>query len=224
MKLQINTSIVSDGSMKIIDEESRQSIMENRNKFLIKHSVNPSDTILVKITYDTEDFCKYITVSTNDRGDGIIRTSTITADALCTNEIGTALFLPIADCIGAVIYSERNHALMVSHLGRHSIEQNGALKSVQYFMEQYSLKPEDISIWMSPSVGKETYPLHNYNNQSLNEVARKQFMQAGVKKNKIQDEGIDVANHPDYYSHSSFLKGNQPEDGRFAIVAVLHKT
>jgi hypothetical protein len=223
MKLQINTSTVADGSMKIIDEETRQSVMENRDKYLKKNGIDPKNTILVKIIYETSDFCKYKAVKTSDRGDGFSRPSSITADALCTDEYETALFLPIADCIGAVIYSEQNHALMVSHLGRHSIEQNGAFKSVQYFMEQYSLKPEDISIWMSPSVGKETYPLHNYNNQSLNEVARKQFMQAGVKKNKIQDESIDVANHPDYYSHSSFLKGNQPEDGRFAIVAVIRK-
>ena len=223
MKLQINTSTVADGSMKIIDEETRQSVMENRDKYLKKNGIDPENTILVKIIYETSDFCKYKAVKTSDRGDGFSRPSSITADALCTDEYETALFLPIADCIGAVIYSEQNHALMVSHLGRHSIEQNGAFKSVQYFMEQYSLKPEDISIWMSPSVGKETYPLHNYNNQSLNEVARKQFMQAGVKKNKIQDESIDVANHPDYYSHSSFLKGNQPEDGRFAIVAVIRK-
>ena len=224
MKLQINTSVLSDGSMKIIDEETRQSVMENRDKYLKKNGIDPKNTILVKIIYETNNFCKYKVVKTSDRGDGFSRPSSITADALCTDEYETALFLPIADCIGAVIYSERNHALMVSHLGRHSIEQNGAFKSVHYFMKQYSLKPEDISIWISPSVGKETYPLHKFNNQSLNEVAREQFMQAGVKMDKIQDESIDVATHPDYYSHSSFLEGKQSDDGRFAIVAVLHKT
>ena len=139
MAIQINTSLVADGSMKIIDEETRQSVMENRDKYLKKNGIVPENTILVKIIYETNDFCKYKVVETKDRGDGFSKPSSITADALCTDEYETALFLPIADCIGAVIYSERNHALMVSHLGRHSIEQNGAFK---LFEKWHGFEPE----------------------------------------------------------------------------------
>jgi hypothetical protein len=45
MKLQINTSVVSDGSMKIVDEASRQSVMENGDKYLKKNGIVPENTI-----------------------------------------------------------------------------------------------------------------------------------------------------------------------------------
>ena len=53
MAIQINTSLVADGSMKIIDEETRQSVMENRDKYLKKNGIVPENTILVKIIYET---------------------------------------------------------------------------------------------------------------------------------------------------------------------------
>jgi len=223
VNLQIYTSKISDGSMKIIDDKNRLEVMENRNKFLAKNFIDPSHTVLVKITYETDDFCKYKVVGINDRGDGFTKPSTITADALCTNDYQTALFLPIADCIGAVLYSLKHHAFMVSHLGRHSLEQNGGFNSVKYFVSAFNLNPSEIKVWMSPAVGKDSYPLHKFEGKSLHEVAQEQFERAGIQPNHIEHEGIDVAKHKDYYSHSSFLKGMQIDDGRFAIVATMLK-
>jgi copper oxidase (laccase) domain-containing protein len=221
MKLQIYTSEVKDGNMKITDETSKKTVENNRFKFLKTNHIEPIDTVLVKITYDTNDYCKYSEVEVGNKGDGITAESSITADALYTNKAGIALFLPIADCIGAVIYNETKGAFMVSHLGRHSLEQNGGYNSVLCIANAYKINQSSFKVWMSPAVGSATYPLHSLGNKSLYDVATDQFIKAGIIPENIVHDGIDVANHPDYFSHSSFLKGEKLEDGRFAIVAMM---
>lgn len=198
-----------------------EAVRRNRRLFLKNNGLEPEDTTLVAVTYATDDFAKYRIATAREKSSGMENSEgIIAADALVADQPGHALFLPIADCVGAILYDEAHHALMVSHLGRHSVEIDGALKSVDFLVRHYKTDPSMLKVWLSPAAGNATYPLHAFNGKSLHEVAESQLIDAGVKKENIENANIDTATGDDYYSHSQHLKGLD-EPGRFAIVAMM---
>jgi hypothetical protein len=55
----------------------------------------------------------------------------------------------------------------------------------------------------------------------MKEAVLEQLETAGITPDNITDNPADTATDPNYYSHSEFLKGNKPTDGRFAMIAVM---
>lgn len=213
-------SSVQDGNLKFEVHETDAQVIGNRRKFLEKAGIDIAHTTLVSLTYKTDNFAKYRLVEEGDMHDGMTKNSENYADALLTARTGHALFLPIADCVGVILHDSKQKLLMVSHVGRHSAEIEGALKSVQ-FMEAHGARRADIKVWLSPAVGKATYPLHAYEGKSLHEVITQQLQKAGVKNENIEASNVDTATDENYYSHSQFLKGTEATPGRFAIVAMM---
>lgn len=216
-------SSVDDGNMKKkgFPESEHAVINEQRRAFLAALDIAPEQTVLVSLTYELEDFAKYKTVGIDQKGEGIVEPSRFEVDALATNEPGVALFLPIADCVGAILYDSVKKILMVSHLGRHSTEQYGGRKSVEFMVETYDSLPSDILVWLSPSPSRQSYPMYAFDNRGLQEVVIEQLQSAGILKEHIEASPVDTSTSLDYFSHSEFKKGNRPEDGRFAIVAMI---
>jgi copper oxidase (laccase) domain-containing protein len=215
-------SSLEDGNMRF-GRGDDELTLRNRLQFLKHAGISPDHTTLVQVTYDTaEHFARYHIVTDNHKALGIYEPkSDLVADALATSEAEHALFLPLADCVGLVIYDERRHVLMVSHVGRHSAEIEGASKSIQYLQEHFKSDSGDIKVWLSPAVGKATYPLHSLQNKSLHEVITEQLKKSGVKNENIEVSDVDTAEDENYFSHSKFLAGQRPNDGRFAIVAMM---
>ncbi len=213
-------SSVSDGNMKFGVNEDDAKVVDNRRRFLEKAGVDIAHTTLVALTYDSDDFAKYHMVTEDDKSDGMMKASERYADALLTSRSGHALFLPIADCVGVILYDEVQKLLMVSHVGRHSAEISGGAKSVE-FMKKHGARTKDIKAWLSPAVGKASYPLNAFEGTGLHEVISGQLFQAGVELSNIEISGIDTAVNENYFSHSQFLKGNEIDPGRFAIVAMM---
>lgn len=206
--------------MKSIDQNF-QSVLPTRTAFLKRHDLKPEDTTLVQVVYETNNFCRYRTLVDNDKGDGITRHPTIASDALVVTQPGHALLLPLADCVGAVMYDQTKHILMLSHLGRHNLEQHGGTKCVQYLISQHACNPHDIIVWLSPAASKEHYPLYAFENRSLHDVSIEQILAAGIPIENITTSPIDSAADKKYFSHSQFLKNNRDTDGRFCVVAVM---
>jgi len=178
------TSTVADGSMKSLDR-SYKSVLPARQAFLKSNDIKLADTTLVQVTYETDDFCRYVTLTNDDKGDGITRPPTYAADALVVMQPGHALFLPLADCIGAVIHDPTQNLLMLSHLGRQNLEQMGGAKCIDYLVEKHGCDPKDLTVWLSPTAGKSSYPLYSFNNRSLHDVAQEQLMASGITKSNI---------------------------------------
>ena len=219
MKTLIALSTIADGSMK--GAISDHDVTINRRRFLESNNIAPEATVLVQLRYEGDDYCRYDVMSTGDGGAGIIRSSDRVNDALFTAQAGVALFLPLADCTGAVLVDEKQQVLGLSHLGRHNLEQFGARRSVEYMVETFGSNPADITVYMSPAAGKESYPLYAFDHRSLHDVASEQFVSAGVLSKHIRIAEEDTTKHPEYFSHSEYLKGRQIHDGRHAIVAQL---
>lgn len=216
----IYTSTVADGSMKSPDKNFA-TVLPVRTAFLAQHNISPTDTTLVHLTYETTDFCRYITVNNTHKGDGITRHPSFDVDALVATTPGHALFLPLADCIAAVIHDTAQNVLMVSHLGRHNLAQAGGTKSIEYLAATHGCDPQDLAVWLSPAAGSGNYPLFSFDNRSLHSVATEQLVAAGVPHDSIEVSPIDTTTDEHYFSHSQFLAGNRAADGRHAVVAIL---
>ena len=214
-------SSVQDGNMKF-GVGGGKGVEENRRKFLTAAGIDIDHSTLVGITYDTDDFAKYRIAGEAEKGAGMFGMDDVQyADALTTDRPGHALFLPLADCVGVIMYDSEHHALMVSHVGRHSAEIDGARRSVKFLKEQYQTDPSQLKVWLSPGVGKASYPLHRFGGRGLHETIMQQLQAAGVELANIENGNIDTAVSEHYYSHSEYLKGNG-EPGRFAIVAQMN--
>lgn len=214
-------SSAKDGNMKLgVGDES--NVLASRAAFLQTVGIRPQDTTVVKITYDTDDFAKYRVVTPEDKGGGMTQDHPVQpADALVVDKPNHALFLPLADCVGAILYDEAHHVLMVSHLGRHSVEVHGATRGIEYLEEHFATNPAHIKVWLSPGVGKASYPLHAFEGKGLHEVIISQLHAAGVVDEHIENSAVDTATNESYYSHSQYLKGKREVPGRFAVVAQM---
>ncbi len=221
MKLVIAISKVSDGNMLIHNDKSNIEVVNNRKTFLAKNDIDINQTTRVSIVYNGDDYCRYFEVSEDQKGHGMFDIETAAADGLVTLHPNHALFLPLADCVGAVIFDPERNVLMVSHLGRHSLGQKGGQKSIEYLVNKFYCDPSKINVWLTPSAGKENYPLYSFNNRSMKEVATEQFLLSGVVPRNIHDDLTDTTKDSQYFSHSEFIKGNRPTDGRFAVVAMI---
>lgn len=223
MKVRVLTSAVIDGTQYNPDDFEDSEVIANRKKFLHDHGILVKDTTRVHITYfnGDETFVRYRSVGESDKGSGMLTGDVENSDALVTTIPGLALFLPVADCVATVLFDEQKGVLMLSHLGRHSLEQQGGQKSVQYLVDTYAVRPEDLKVWLGPAPNKEVYPIFKLNGQGMKEAVLEQLEKAGIKAQNIINNPADTATDPNYYSHSEFLKGNKPADGRFAMVAVM---
>jgi hypothetical protein len=225
--IKVAISTIADGSMLNRHHGSDPVIIANRERFLQKNGIDAEQTTRLKLALhdrlnDGEtDFCRYSEVSSTDKGAGMHDTNVIISDAIVTREPNHALFLPIADCVATAIYDPVRHVLMLSHLGRHSLEQQGAVKSVQYLVDHYGSSPADLLVWSSPAPNKEVYPIWKLDNQGMKEAWFEQMASAGILPEHITDNPADSATDLNYYSYSEFLKGHRSEDGDYGMVAMM---
>lgn len=218
-ELLIGMSALADGSMsKAVTDDEKYA---NRKKFLALYDVLPEQTILVHLTYDSQDYCRYLTVSTEQAGDGVTQQPSFVADALFTAEKNVALLLPVADCIAAVLYDSTKQIVGLAHLGRHNLEQNGGKGVIEYMRAEFGSEPDKVNVWLSPAAGRGNYPLHSFENRSLHEVAMQQLISAGVDQENITIDNRDTTTDSMLFSHSEFLKGNRATDGRQAVVCMM---
>lgn len=221
MNVLVATSNVADGNMLNRNHDDLPQVAKNRQLWLAKYGLEPTETTRLSVIYESDDFCRYKEVGPAEFGDGMTGAPLEATDAIVTRTLGQVLFLPIADCVGTTIFDPEHEVLMLSHLGRHSLEQDGGFKSIKFLVDNYGSDPAKLRLWLAPAPGKEAYPVFSMQNRGLKEIAFEQLQRAGVKLDNIIDNPADTTRDKNYYSHSEFLKGHQAEDGRFAMLAVM---
>lgn len=220
--VKVAVSTVADGSMYLRSEPGNETILDNRDRWFNTHGLSTSNATRVYITYDGDDFLRYSEVGESDKGSGMVDDKIVQSDALITTSFDHVLFLPVADCIATTIFDPEHGKLMLTHLGRHSLEQEGGVRSVEYMVKKYGSRPESLQVWATPSVGKEAYPIYKLGGKGMKEVFFEQMAKAGVVRESITDISVDTATDTSYYSHSEYLKGNKPQ-GSHAMLAVMYK-
>lgn len=219
--LVVGLSAAGDGDMKHAAHNDHDQIMANRQKFLAELGIALNQTNLIRIDYQSTDFCRYRQADQADNGVSMESShNTRPADAMATNRRDQALFLPIADCCPMILADVTGPAFMLSHLGRHNVVQNGGQKSVEFLTSSYGIEVKNIKAWLGPAVGAATYPLFDFDGRSLQAVIIDQLHAAGLSDAQIEICDVDVAADERYFSHSQFRQGKRTHDGRFAVAAM----
>ena len=197
-------------------------IIANRKAWLASEGYSLEDATRLYITYDEGNtYSKYRVIDAREKGRGMRDNDIEHADALVTTTPGQVLMLPVADCIATTLYDETNGVLMLSHLGRQSLEVQGGVKSVEFLKTQYGTKPQDLKVWLSASIGKDTYQIYKLDNKGMKETIHEQLSAAGVRPENINEDTSNTGSSDEYFSYSEFLKGNKPQDGCHAMMAVI---
>ena len=221
MGIQVAISQVVDGNMYVPTDQTNAAAIANRAAWLETQGHTMDDTTRVHITYEREDFCQYREVTNADKGIGMRDGNVVPADALIVTAPGHALLLPIADCVATAVYDPIHNIAMLAHLGRHSLEQQGGEKIIQHLVNTYGSNPAELELWLGPAPSKESYPIFKLSNMGMKEVLFTQLSNAGISPEQITDNAADTETDDRYFSHSAFLQGLKPEDGRFAMVVSL---
>lgn len=221
MKVLVAVSDKSDGDMSIASSDLK-SAYDAQYAFLKRYAISRDQTTRINLSYDTNNFCRYAIVDDASKGQGMYPSNDLPFfDGLVTTQPNHALFLLLADCVGAVIYDPDNKILMLSHLGRHSLEQDGFVQSVEFLKARFRSKPTNLKVWLSPAAGKEAYPMYNLGNKGLKEVIFEQIDRSGVMITNVKDNQSETTSDPNYFSHTMYVNGQQDTDGRQVMIAMM---
>ncbi|NCU39095.1 laccase domain-containing protein, partial [Candidatus Saccharibacteria bacterium] len=150
-------SSLQDGTMldRTIENIHDKAAVANRKRFCQAVGIDYQECVYQKIRYG--DSCTYDVISEVDAPNS----TGVAADVLYTQTAGVGLFLPIADCIGTILYDPVRKALALAHIGRHASVAGTMKKAIEFFIEKGS-SPSDIIVWMSPSVAQENYRMEYF--------------------------------------------------------------
>lgn len=222
MAVQVELSTVDDGSLYNRANPSDPAVVKNRRRWFTAKNLDINDATRLRPTYfdGDETFVNYRVVDVSEKAAGMYDDAVQKADALVTTHPGHVLFLPVSDCVATTLYDEEHGVLMLTHLGRQSLEQNGGEQSVQFLVEQFGSDPSKLKVWLSASISKDKYQIFRLDHKGMKEVVHEQLALAGILPENITEDTADTAQE-NYYSYSEFLKGNKPEDGSHAMAAVM---
>ena len=216
------SSAVKHGTVYNRHNPEDSEVIAVRKQWLASLNIPFDCTVRLALDYDKTDFCQYVHVDETQKGRGMVKADGVVADALVTTVPGVALFLPVADCIPVTLYDPEHGVLMLSHLGRHSLEQQGAVASVRYLKEHYKSSPATLQVWSGPSIDAERYPIWALDGMGMKEAFFAQMDAAGVLRENIHDDPRNTADDAELYSHSEALQAKQPF-GSHGMVAMLRQ-
>ena len=210
--VEIAYSENEDGNMRFLGEEDEQKIIQNQIQLgkcvgLIGENIARINTIYGNRMYFT-DYREVIL--RNLEKFSIMNSESLipVSDGIVTRELNAGILLPLADCLGIVVFDGENLGLL--HAGRQNIEQSGPKKFIEFFAKQFNSKPENIKVYFSP------YALEyhiNKLNKNLGEAAKEQLLEAGILPENITNPQIDTVKNGQLPSYS-----NGDKTRRFAII------
>ena len=196
-------------------EGNEQEIIQNQAKLGKSIELESKDIARIRTIYgERQDFTEYAEISREELKEYTINNPENlipTSDGLITKEPNVGLLLPLADCLGIVVFDGKNLGLL--HAGRQNIEQDGPKKFIEFFVEKLGSKPENIKAYFSPySINYRINKL----NKKLGTAAKEQLLTAGVSLDNVLDAEEDTVEGINLPSHSS---GDTRK--RFAIIAKI---
>ena len=225
----VRVSSRQDGTLldRTNGDRHEPEVVARRKAFCEQVGIDYDQCAYLIITYDGRRTYDIITEVSAPNTEGVY------TDVLYTESGGLPLFLPVADCIGTVIYDATRQALALAHIGRHASEADTLAKTIEFFSSKGS-QPQDLYIWMAPAVRQEHYRMEYFNMKDdpfwreycetkddgiyldLQGYNYARAISSGVLAEHITISPVDTADNPNYFSHS---QGDTA--GRFAVVAML---
>ena len=204
-KVKLAVSTLTDGNMRAFSDADFTSTLANQSILSSALNADASHTARVLTTYiDRKSFTEYYEISDQTIQDHQIakpESELMLADGLVTKSKDFALLLPLADCLGVIVYDSAKHILGLLHSGRQNLEEDGAYKFIEFLKDNYGCNPADLQIYFSPHA--LDFQIFALNNATLSEAAISQLERAGIKREQIKTTDIDTVTNPDYPSNSA---------------------
>ena len=212
-KVEVGISEISDGNMRFFGDGNESEIIKNQKELGALIGLNHITRIRT-IYGERKYFTEYAEITKENLSEYIIdnlEKEIPVSDGLITREAGVGILLPLADCLGVVVFDEKQKIVGLLHSGRQNIEQDGPKKFIEYFVDNFGSDVRDIKLWFSPYA--LNYRIFKLENKGLGEVAREQFINVGILPDNIIDSEIDTVDSDVFPSNSS---GDTTK--RFAVV------
>ena len=218
-KVVFAISTLEDGNMRAFSDAEFETVLENQSKLSVALRTTTDKTARVLTTYiDRKSFTEYYEINNETLSQHVVEkpeSDLINADGLVAKSKDFALLLPLADCLGVVVYDKAQNILGLLHSGRQNLEEDGAYKFVEFLKENYACDPKNLEIYFTPHA--QNFEIFALNNVRLAEAAEEQLVRAGVKAENIERSGIDTVTNPEFPSNSAGDKTT-----RFAVAAKMN--
>lgn len=213
-KVEVGISEIGDGNMRFFGGDEGE-IIRNQGKLGEAVALGGDRVARVRTIYDgREGFTDYAEIT-----EGNVMEYSISnferripvSDGLVTRCVDVGILLPLADCLGMVVFDEERGVVGLLHSGRQNVEQGGPRKFIEYFVENFGSEAGRLKVYFSPHA--TGYRVFGLGGKTLSEAAVEQIVGAGVLPGNIVDSRIDTVSSSEFPSYSS---GDKTE--RFAVV------
>ena len=215
-KVEVGISETSDGNMRFFGDGDETEIIENQKKLGEVLDLGGDKVVRIRTIYgDRKEFTDFYEITDENLSEYVITNpeeKIPISDGLTTRCSNVGILLPLADCLGIVVFDEEHRVLGLLHSGRQNVEQYGPRKFIEYFVENFNSNPEKLKVYFSPHA--LSYQIFKFDDKLLSEAVKEQLIDACVLLENIVDYEIDTVDNTNLPSHSS---GDRTQ--RFAIVA-----
>ncbi len=203
--------------------DKREDVLKNRKLLTKELGVEPENFAWMNQVHSDK-------IKTIAKGGEVLKT-----DGLITIQPGLALMVLVADCIPVLFYDSKQQVIAVAHAGREGSFLNIAGKTVLRLEKEFNSSPQDIKVFLGPSIQKECYQVNRkivrrfkkqwgtkyiYHNTSINLplLNQSQLLKTGVKKENIFFS--EICNHCNQ-NYFSYRRAENNQTGRFAGIIFL---
>lgn len=164
-----------DDLIKRQDEYLSQNGLNALSYSYISHVPKPHEPVIQEIT------------DPNQTGEVILTP----AEGLFTTLRNTPLIHKPADCPTAIILAQntKERALGIVHLGRPQVNKQVTEKIIDHLVQNYTVKPEDIIVGITPSIGPKHYYL-KLKDQEKKQLIDQKYWGRFAWKDKLDGETI----------------------------------
>lgn len=150
----------------------------------------------------------------------------------------------VADCPMLILVAkitEENWMIAIAHCGGEYINRLLPKQMADALVKESNVKPQNIKVYITPCISKESYVYDKYPQIATNKDAWKnaiekreelyyidlraaiinQLLEKGLKKENMIVSNKDTRTDNDFYSHAAYKKGNASKNGRFIAGAVF---
>ena len=212
-KVEVAISDISDGNMRFFGGDETE-IIKNQEKLGKALNLTGEKNARIRTIYgNRKDFTDFYKITDKNLPEYAIINSEEqipVSDGLITRCSNVGILLPLADCLGIVVFDREHQAVGLLHSGRQNIEQYGPKKFIEYFVKVSNSNPEKLKVYFSPYA--LDYQIYRFDNKLLSEVTREQLTEAGVLLENVIDSEVNTVNNANLPSYSS---GDKTQ--RFAV-------